>query len=283
MLVRKDLYQYGPGWQAVSLRTRGGTAPAAWRLPDPPCPRTLLRAAMDVDHYLVSAARRAHRLREGRTYTMGREEGAEIHIQDAMISRRHAEIVSCEGGWAVRDLGSRNGTYVNGRRVSGEVTLVDQDRVQVGGQIYCYHVVPPGSDLGLLSSQAPRIADDATMAAGFTPGDVFASNATFSGAITEGGVLELLQFFANTRKTGRLDLLNATGGLVGSIALVDGRVSRAVLGMARLEGLDALVALLREACRRFAFHADAAMDAGPAIEGTAEGILMEAARRLDEG
>lgn len=53
-----------------------------------------------------------------RDFRLGREATCEIHLDDPMISRRHAEIVHAEGRWWIQDLGSRNGTTLNGKRVS---------------------------------------------------------------------------------------------------------------------------------------------------------------------
>jgi hypothetical protein len=53
-----------------------------------------------------------------RSFRMGRDESCEIHLDDPMISRRHAEISHGEGLWWIQDLGSRNGTTLDGRSVS---------------------------------------------------------------------------------------------------------------------------------------------------------------------
>src|SRR5437773_538016 len=49
---------------------------------------------------------------------VGRSEDADIVLADSSISRNHAEVESTDQGWIVRDLGSTNGTFVNGGRVS---------------------------------------------------------------------------------------------------------------------------------------------------------------------
>jgi diguanylate cyclase (GGDEF)-like protein len=62
---------------------------------------------------------------------IGRGNQADIHVVDDGISRRHAEIVHDAHGIYVRDLGSTNGTFCNGERVS-EQQLKDGDKIQVG-------------------------------------------------------------------------------------------------------------------------------------------------------
>src|SRR6478609_7972897 len=53
--------------------------------------------------------------------TVGRGAGCDIALDDASVSRRHAEIECREGALRVRDLGSRNGTFVNGARIEHAV------------------------------------------------------------------------------------------------------------------------------------------------------------------
>ena len=49
-----------------------------------------------------------------------------------MVSRRHAEIRRGASGWSIRDLGSTNGTIVNGARLDRPRTLADGDSVTIG-------------------------------------------------------------------------------------------------------------------------------------------------------
>jgi pSer/pThr/pTyr-binding forkhead associated (FHA) protein len=61
----------------------------------------------------------------------GRHPNADIFLDDVTVSRRHVEFVRSNGGFEIRDLGSMNGTYLNGARVDGSV-LVNGDVVQIG-------------------------------------------------------------------------------------------------------------------------------------------------------
>ncbi len=67
------------------------------------------------------------------TQVVGRVAGVELQVEDDSVSRRHAELeVSPSGAVVVRDLGSANGTHVNGERIDGEVTLSPGDLVSFG-------------------------------------------------------------------------------------------------------------------------------------------------------
>jgi len=68
---------------------------------------------------------------------LGREQGsADLVLNDPGISRRHAAVRSGGGQITVEDLGSSNGTFVNGQRISGEVELADGDEVQLGAVVF---------------------------------------------------------------------------------------------------------------------------------------------------
>ncbi|HTO77959.1 MAG TPA: SpoIIE family protein phosphatase [Thermoanaerobaculia bacterium] len=66
--------------------------------------------------------------------TIGRSSMNDLPIADKMLSRQHARIVrDSNGGLSVEDLGSRNGTFVNGDRLSTILALKPGDRITVGG------------------------------------------------------------------------------------------------------------------------------------------------------
>ncbi|MBK9034022.1 MAG: diguanylate cyclase [Myxococcales bacterium] len=69
---------------------------------------------------------------EGREIRIGRSLRAELCLDDDGVSRHHARIRASEGAIWLEDLGSRNGTFVNGVRVSGTVKLEDGDKLHVG-------------------------------------------------------------------------------------------------------------------------------------------------------
>ncbi len=63
--------------------------------------------------------------------TVGRNPACDLPIREGSVSGRHAELRFDSGRWIIRDLGSSNGTFLNGARVS-EATVKDGDTVQFG-------------------------------------------------------------------------------------------------------------------------------------------------------
>ncbi|MCC6674446.1 MAG: FHA domain-containing protein [Thermomicrobiales bacterium] len=64
--------------------------------------------------------------------TIGRARTAKIVLDDVSVSAQHALIRPDGGAWSIEDLGSRNSTLVNGRRIDGPRELVCGDAVQLG-------------------------------------------------------------------------------------------------------------------------------------------------------
>lgn len=63
---------------------------------------------------------------------VGRSDQADIYLDDSYASEFHLRFSMIEGGLVLQDLGSTNGTYVNGRRIATPVGLSKGDAVQVG-------------------------------------------------------------------------------------------------------------------------------------------------------
>lgn len=72
---------------------------------------------------------------EGDQLTVGRDSTNEIVINDAEISRRHARLTFQGGKYVIEDLGSTNGTFVNGQRLAGPRVLKAGEVVSFGEQI----------------------------------------------------------------------------------------------------------------------------------------------------
>jgi diguanylate cyclase (GGDEF)-like protein len=66
------------------------------------------------------------------TSEVGRTSATPIHLMDPEVSRRHARFVVEANRIVVEDLGSTNGTFVNGERIGGPRALADGDKIQIG-------------------------------------------------------------------------------------------------------------------------------------------------------
>jgi hypothetical protein len=79
----------------------------------------------------------------GGRMVIGRLKHCDIRLDDANVSREHAALEHQDAGWAIVDLGSLNGTLLNGERV-GSALLRDRDVIAVGISELVYH--EPGGD-----------------------------------------------------------------------------------------------------------------------------------------
>ena len=64
--------------------------------------------------------------------TLGRGQGCQVQLNDPMVSQLHARLFRSDRGLNIEDLGSTNGTFVNGRKAGGPTRLKKGDRVRVG-------------------------------------------------------------------------------------------------------------------------------------------------------
>lgn len=80
---------------------------------------------------LVAADGTLHVL-EGDRVRVGRQATCGVVLQDPNVSREHAQLRRGPSGWTVLDLGSTNGTRINGRGASGEQLLASGDEIAFG-------------------------------------------------------------------------------------------------------------------------------------------------------
>ncbi len=64
--------------------------------------------------------------------TIGRSERVTVAVDDVYVSDEHALIADDDGDWTVRDLGSTNGTYLNGAKVTQPTPIAAGDQVRIG-------------------------------------------------------------------------------------------------------------------------------------------------------
>ena len=126
---------------------RGADSTAAAEPVEPPSPRRRQQSAMPdlragVSPRLVVVAAMGHE--PGTTFdvgagaTLGRSDGAAIRVDDAFASSAHARIFPRGEYMYLEDMGSTNGTYLNGRQVKTPERLKMADVIRIGDSEYRY-------------------------------------------------------------------------------------------------------------------------------------------------
>ena len=104
-------------------------SPAAYKA------RVELEAAKGTDAVLIvirgTPQGKKYSLKGQSKFLLGRDKGVEIHVDDANMSRRHAQLTLEEGKAFIQDLGSRNGTLVNNESIgAAKVALATEHLVE---------------------------------------------------------------------------------------------------------------------------------------------------------
>lgn len=89
--------------------------------------------------------------------TLGRQSGNEVVLKDTQLSRQHAIIKRTADGFRIADLGSKNGTIVNGSPIASPRLLKPGDRIQIGRFVFRFEL----SAATVQVSAAPAAADEA--------------------------------------------------------------------------------------------------------------------------
>jgi hypothetical protein len=209
---------------------------------------------------------------------IGRAADVEIVLVEDMVSRRHAKLVVHNNNMTLSDLGSTNGTYVNGEKITTLVVHLD-DRVMVGTSIF--KIIP----LETAESQIP--VDPAQLRANLMElGDRGqATSRSMSGDLAEVPLPDLLQLFATNKRTGTLKV-EYTESRYGTVALY---IKAGALEHLQADALPTLPPQ-KVLCRlmtltngKFEFVGNELPPQLPkTFENTLENLLIEATRLNDE-
>ncbi|MBK5259127.1 MAG: SpoIIE family protein phosphatase, partial [Thermoanaerobaculia bacterium] len=98
---------------------------------------------------------------QGVNVSIGRASECSIPIKDRYLSRKHAEIIASGATWLLKDLGSANGTYLNGTRVERDMPLKPGDRIRLGDTEIIFETPESNTDRFLAvadTAERPSIA-----------------------------------------------------------------------------------------------------------------------------
>jgi hypothetical protein len=200
---------------------------------------------------------------------MGRGHTCDLPLPSGEASRRHATVTARDGHYTLRDLGSTNGTFVNGEPVSGEHPLTPGDRIQVGDAVVIFCRVDPAL------AEAAQPSDDSLTIIADRP---VAPAVALEGGIEEIPTFALLQMLELGAKSGRLEVESDDGPC--RIWLRDGRPIHAE--GPKTAGFEAAKQLIGLERGRFRFEA-APPPGECTLTATVTELLLEACRLFDEG
>lgn len=212
-------------------------------------------------------------LRMNREIIIGRSSDLDMVLVEDMVSRRHAKITTTDADILIQDMGSTNGTFVNGEKIAGRARLTEGDRILVGTSII--KVVGVDSDIASQSEAEARRRLEAGAQRQSTSGR------PMSGVIEEIPLPDLLQLLSTSRKSGVLTI--ATPGQIGKIYLRKGQLYFAAINDDfAVSPQKAIYRMLTWTTGTFELEPSVEMQVMEEIQESTEALLMEGVRQLDE-
>src|SRR6185437_4703277 len=145
----------GPSYEQA--RPRIPPPPHAW--PGPPAPPLGNPPLGNPAPPLATPAPLAFPPGSGVRFTIGRTRDCDLCLTDLSVSRMHALLVRREDGWVLSDLGSHNGTRLNGWLVREAVRVRAGDRVEFGSMAFIIQDDQPAAPAGQQEDEGPGPAD----------------------------------------------------------------------------------------------------------------------------
>ncbi|MBI5509637.1 MAG: DUF4388 domain-containing protein [Deltaproteobacteria bacterium] len=206
---------------------------------------------------------------------VGRASDLDLVLVEDMVSRKHAKIIAEGGVLTIMDLGSTNGTFVNGEKIR-RADLKKNDRILIGTSIL---KVITAAEMSLKPEAAKDKNAVKTMMAEL--GNRARETTTMSGELEEVPLPDLLQLFSTNKKSG---VLTIAGAHRGKIYLKQGQLQAAIIGG------DAALSPMKSICRMMtweqgSFHLenfDPNFAPKETFNESTESILIEALRQVDE-
>jgi pSer/pThr/pTyr-binding forkhead associated (FHA) protein len=209
-----------------------------------------------------------------REIIIGRSSDLDMVLVEDMVSRRHAKITSTEADVFIQDMGSTNGTFVNGEKIAGRAQLAEGDRILVGTSIIKV-VAVEGSIVQQTEAEARRRLEAGAQQRQATQGR------PMSGVIEEIPLPDLLQLLSTSRKSGVLTINN--GVSIGKIYLRKGSIYFATINDDfGVSPQKAIYRMLTWATGTFELEPSVEMQVMEEIQESTEALLMEGVRQLDE-
>jgi hypothetical protein len=211
-------------------------------------------------------------IRMNREIIIGRSSDLDMVLVEDMVSRRHAKITSTEAEVYIQDLGSTNGTFVNGEKISRS-RLNEADRILVGTSIM--KVVGADERSYSQTEAEARRRLEAGAQRQSTAGR------PMSGVIEEIPLPDLLQLLSTSRKSGVLTIASRAG--IGKIYMRKGQIYFAAINdNFAIKPQKAIYRMLTWSTGTFELEPSVEMQVMEEVQESTEALLMEGVRLLDE-
>jgi hypothetical protein len=210
-------------------------------------------------------------LRMNREIVIGRSSDLDMVLVEDMVSRKHAKIETTDHEIFIQDLGSTNGTFVNGEKITRS-KLSEGDRILVGTSIIKMVALDPSQEYAHPSETEARRRLEARQSSSGRP---------MSGVIEEIPLPDLLQLLSTSRKSGALIISNDTS--VGRIYLRQGQIYFcAINDDFTVSPQKAIYRMLSWSHGRFELEPGGEMQVMEELTESTEALLMEGCRQMDE-
>ena len=212
-------------------------------------------------------------LRPNREIIIGRSSDLDMVLVEDMVSRKHAKIMTYDESVSIQDLGSTNGTFVNGEKIR-RVDLKDGDRILIGTSI-----IKLGAATG---ETAPTLSEKEARSKLAVTANHKASPKSMSGNIEEIPLPDLLQLLSTSRKSGVLVLRSDWG--TGRIFFRKGQIYFATIdeGAPETAPRKVLFRMLGWNQGLFELEGPDERTMPEELSDSIEALLMEGMRQLDE-
>ncbi|WP_224373081.1 DUF4388 domain-containing protein [Hyalangium versicolor] len=213
-------------------------------------------------------------LKADKQIVIGRSSELDMVLVEDMVSRKHAKIMISAGNITIEDLGSTNGTFVNGEKVK-QARLKEGDRILIGTSIL--KLIQQGADSANVDENVVKQKLEEAAAAQAARST---KTSSMTGKIEEIPLPDLLQLFHTSKKNG---VLVITSEREGKIYLRQGRVYYAVIDENHNLGPQ-------KSFNRIITWEHGDFELRPAdnqefmveLDSSTEALLMDALRQLDE-
>lgn len=205
---------------------------------------------------------------------VGRSSDLDMVLVEEMVSRKHARIRVAGTQITIEDLGSTNGTFVNGEKIQS-AQLREGDRVLIGTSILKLVASERGGSEGRVFDSTAR------RAVANVQRTTEESAPRMAGSLEEIPLPDLLQLFGTSRKTATLVV--KSGALVGRIFLDQGRIHYALIDdRPELPPVKAIYRMLEWRRGQFELDPPESRQFSTPLDANVQEILMEAFRQQDE-